>query len=415
MGVPTPFHDKMMQACQSLRWKEWSGFFAPEKYDTVHDNEYHVLRQSAGFIDVSPLFKYDVTGKDAANLLDYVMVRDVKKMKKNQVAYTAWCDDEGKTIDDGTITRFDEQSFRVTAAHPTLAWFKRHAHRLDVKIEDVSDRIASLAVQGPRSRAVLKDAGLGGVERLKFFQAMRTALDGFEVIVTRTGYTGDLGYELWVDAKHAGALWDRVTEAGVLHRATPVGILALDMARVEAGFIMIDVDYHSARHALIDAQKSSPFEIGLGWVVHLQKDNFVGKSALVEEKRKGSQWAMVGLEIDWEELEGLYDAIGLPPSLPSTAWRTPVPLYERHGGRQIGRATSGTWSPLLKRNLALATVESRYAHLGTEMKFEITVEYERKLVTARVVERPFFDPPRKKSMDDAVPQVGHVRAATASV
>jgi aminomethyltransferase len=398
MGVPTPFHNRMSEACKSLRWKEWAGYFTPEKYDTVHDNEYHLLRQSAGFIDVSPLYKYDVRGRDAAALLDLVMVREVRKMKNFQVAYTAWCDEAGKTIDDGTITRFDEGHFRVTAAHPTLAWFTMHAHGLDVKIEDVSEKYAALAVQGPRSRAVLIDAGLGGVDRLRFFHAMRAPLDGYEVVVTRTGYTGDLGYEIWVEAPHAEKLWDRVAKAGRPHHAAPVGMLALDMARIEAGFIMIDVDYNSARHALIDEQKSSPFEIGLGWVVNLKKPHFVGRPALAEEHRKGSKWALIGLEIDWEELELLYDQLGLPPHLPTTAWRTPVPLYERHNGRQIGRATSGTWSPLLKRNLALATVESQFALLGTEMQIEVTVEFERKTVTARVVERPFFDPPRKKAM-----------------
>lgn len=397
MGIPTPFHHKMMQSCESLRWKEWSGYFAPEKYDVVHDNEYHVIRQSAGFIDVSPLFKYDVRGTDAMALLDHVMVRDVKKMKQNQVAYTAWCDDEGKTIDDGTITRFSDTHFRVTSAHPSLAWFMRYAHRRQVTIEDMSERLAAIAVQGPRARAVLRDLGVDGIDKLRFFHAMESKLGNVPLVVTRTGYTGDLGYELWIEAAHAENLWDGLLKAGQPHRAAPVGLLALDMTRVEAGFILIDVDYYSARHAMIEAQKSSPFEIGLGWLVHLQKENFVGHKALVEEKRRGSKWTFVGLEIDWDELETLYDDLGLPPALPTTAWRTPVPLYK--GGRQIGRATSGVWSPLLKRNLALATVESRYGATGTEMKIEVTVEYERKHVTARVVEKPFFDPPRKKAME----------------
>lgn len=413
MGVPTPFHPRTFEACKSLRWREWAGYFVAEKYDTVHDNEYHMIRQSAGYIDVSPLFKYDVTGPDATRLLDLVMVRDVSRMKPNQVTYTAWCDEEGKTIDDGTITCFDASHYRVTAAHPTLAWFRRHAHRLDVHIEDVSERYGALAVQGPRARAILVDAGLP-VAQLGFFKAQRVPVGGYEVVVTRTGYTGDLGYEIWVEAAHAPDLYDRIAKAGEPHHAGPAGMLALDLVRIEAGFIMIDVDYHSARHALVEDQKSSPFEIGLGWVVNLKKPHFVGKAALEEEKRRGVRWATVGLEIDWDELEALYDALGLPPHLPTSAWRMSVPLYDRLSGRQIGYGTSGCWSPLLKKNLAIATVESAYSTVGTEMKIDVLVERERKTVTARVVDKPFFDPPRKKSAPDEPSKKTLVEAAAVS-
>ncbi len=395
MGVPTPFHDKMSARCASLRWKEWSGYFAPEKYDVVHDNEYHVLRQSAGFIDVSPLFKYEVRGPQAAKFLDYVMVRDIGRLKPMQVAYTAWCDEYGKTVDDGTVTRLAHDHFRITAAHPTLGWFQRFTRGFDVRVDDVSEQIAALAVQGPRSRQVLVDAGFRQVEQLRFFHATRDRANGVEAVLTRTGYTGDLGFEVWVEPRDAPRLWDMLTRAGESHGAAPVGLLALDMVRIEAGFILIDVDYTSARHALIEEQKSSPFEIGLGWLVNLKKPDFVGREALAQEKRKGSAWALAGLEIDWEELEALHDARGLPPALPATPWRHPVPLHD--GSRQVGRATSGTWSPLLKRNLALATVEAGYAVQGTEMQIDVMVEYERKTVTARVVERPFFDPPRKRA------------------
>lgn len=396
MGIPTPFHQKTFEACKALRWREWAGYFVAEKFDTVHDNEYHTIRQSAGYIDVSPLFKYDVTGPDATRLLDLIMVRDVTKLKPWQVAYTAWCDDDGKTVDDGTITCFDKTHYRVTAAHPALAWFRRHGHGLDVRVEDVSEKYGALAVQGPRARDILVGAGMP-VAHLGFFKAQRVTLGEYEVLVTRTGYTGDLGYEIWVEAPHACDLYDRIAKAGEPHHAGPAGMLALDLVRVEAGFIMIDVDYHSARHALIDEQKSSPFEIGLGWVVNLAKPHFVGKAALEDEKRRGARWATVGLEVDWDELEAFYDAIGLPPSLPTIAWRMSVPLYDRLSGRQVGYGTSGCWSPLLKKNLAIATVESAYAVVGTEMKIEVLVEHERKLVTARVVNRPFFDPPRKRS------------------
>ncbi|NDD27468.1 MAG: aminomethyl transferase family protein [Proteobacteria bacterium] len=400
MGVPTPFFPRLFEASKSLRWREWAGYYVAEKFDPVHDNEYHMVRQSAGYFDVTPLFKYDVTGPDAARLLDLVMVRDVTKLKVDQVGYTAWCDEDGKTIDDGTVTCLSPTHYRVTAAHPTMGWFRMHAHKLDVKIDDVSDQIAALAVQGPRARAILVDAGLP-VSQLGFFKAQCVSLGAYEVLVTRTGYTGDLGFELWVENAHACDLYDRIAKAGEPHHAGPAGMLALDLVRVEAGFIMIDVDYHSARHALTDDQKSSPYEIGLGWVVNLKKAEFVGREALAREKERGSRWATVGLDIDWDEMEAFYDAVGLPPSLPTAAWRESVPLYDRLSGRQVGYGTSGCWSPLLKRNLAIATVESAYSTVGTEMKIEMLIEHSRKLVTARVVDRPFFDPPRKRTVPEA--------------
>jgi aminomethyltransferase len=403
MGVPTPFYSKIAPLCKSMRYKEWAGYFCPEKYDTVHDNEYHVFRQAAGVLDISPLYKYDVSGRDAERLLNRIMARDVTKLKVGQVAYVTWCEEDGKVIDDGTLARLEETYYRITSANPSLSWFVRHARKLDVKIVDRSQDIAALALQGPRSRAVLEELGVPGIGQLKFFHATRGKVAGLDLTVTRTGYTGDLGYELWVEAAQAEPLWDAVFAAGQKHNIAPVGLLALDMTRVEAGFILIDVDYTSSRHALIDAQKSSPYEIGLGWTVHLDKAPFIGQEALAREKQRGSDWAFVGLEIGWDELEALYDAIGLPPHVPTQAWRSVIPLYEPKSGRQIGRATSGTWSPLLKKNLALATVQAEYAELDTRLHIETMIEYDRKMLPAVVSKKPFFDPPRKKSTIKAQP------------
>ncbi|MHB2021388.1 MAG: aminomethyltransferase family protein [Candidatus Xenobia bacterium] len=397
MGVPTPFHNKTAPLMKSMRWKEWAGYYAPEKYDPVHDNEYHLFRQSAGLLDVSPLFKYDVRGRDAMRLMNRIMTRDVRKLKQNQVGYTCWCDDDGKVIDDGTIWRLEDDWLRVTSANPSMRWFLQNAEGMKVDVVDSSERIAALALQGPKALDVLNACADKRLDTLKFFWLTSVKLGDVDTYVTRTGYTGDLGYEIWVPRENAERLWDVLMDAGRIHGIGPAGLNALDMCRIEAGFILIDVDYTSAKHAMIEDQKSSPFEISLGWTVHLDKDvPFIGQQALIAEKQRGSDWGFVGLEIDWVELEQAYDAAGLPPHLPTAAWRQIVPVYDR--GRQIGRATSGVWSPILKKNLALATVEAKYEKVGTELKIEQLVDWQRKLFTARVVNKPFFDPPRKKAV-----------------
>lgn len=399
MPLPTPFHPRTSALCDSLRWKEWAGYHAVCSYDTSHEPEYHATRQAAGLLDVTPLYKFSVGGPGATDFLRYVTARDVAKLKPGQVGYGCWCDEAGKVLDDGTVTRWDENEYRVTSADPSFAWFSRHARGFDVAIEDISDKLAALALQGPTSRAILADACDGDVASLRFFRAMRTRLGGVDVDVTRTGYTGDLGYEIWIPREHALRVYDTLTEAGRPHGMLPMGLDALDVCRVEAGFILIGVDYFSARRCLIEAQKSSPFEIGLGWTVHTEREAFIGRQALLEEQRAGSRWAFVGLELDWEELEQLFDSHGLPPQLPTSAWRTAVPVHA--ADQQVGRATSGTWSPLLKRNLALASVESRHSALGTRLSIEVTVEFQRKHVTATVVKTPFFNPERKRATPDA--------------
>jgi aminomethyltransferase len=361
-----------------------------------HEREYNAFRQSAGLLDVTPLFKYDVTGPGAAAFLSFVMARDIKKLKVGQVSYVCWCDPKGKTLDDGTVTRIAEEHFRATAALPTYQWLDRHARGFNVKVEDVSTKIAVLALQGPTSRDILKKASDANMDKLGFFKTTACKMDGFDARITRTGYTGDLGYEVWVDNADALKLYDRLMETGKPYGIEPAGLDALDVTRIEAGFILLDVDYFSSKDCIIESRKSSPFEIGLGWTVQLERDSFIGRDALKAEKEKGSKWALVGLDIDWAELEKLYEAVGLPPSLPVSAWRSAVPVYTPDG-QQVGQATSGAWSPILKKNLALATVLSECAAVGTQLKIEWTVEYHRQSVTAMVTEKPFFNPERKKS------------------
>jgi aminomethyltransferase len=385
----TPFHERTAALCASYAWRRWAGYVVASSYELTHEREYHAIRGSAALFDVSPLYKYRVRGRDAARLLDLVATRDIRKLEVGQVAYTPWCDAAGKVLDDGTIARLGETEFRMTAAEPNLRWLQDNAMELEVEIEDVSESLAAVSLQGPASRAILGDI------ELNYFRLARRHLGSIPVAISRTGYTGDLGYEIWVSARDALALWDYLIEAGRPYGIVPAGMLALDMARIEAGLMLIEVDYVPARKALIESQTSSPFELDLGWTVNLKKERFVGREALALEASRGPQWQFVGLEIDYGALERLYAEVGLATRLPAAAWRTSVPIYA--GNEQAGYATSGGWSPLLKKYVALAHLRSKFAAPGTLLDIEMTVEHRRKRATARVVKKPFFDPERKRA------------------
>lgn len=396
MPIPTPFHERTQALCSSYRWKDWSGYCAVSSFDTTHEREYFAFRESAGLLDVTPLYKYEVTGPDAAALLARMMVRDMSKLKVGRVAYSCWCDDGGKVIDDGTVSRLGENHFRVTAADPTLHWLQALSRGFDVEIEDSSTRLAALALQGPTSRAILRDAmGNAQIDALKFFGVTRTEIQGIPVWISRTGYTGDLGYEVWVEPGAALALWDALMAAGGAHGIEAVGLDALDVARIEAGFILLAVDYYSSHKVVLESRKSTPHELGFAWMVDLERGNFIGRDAIAAEIKRGSTWQLVGLEVSWKELEALYESFNLPPSLPVTASRSGLPIYTEDG-RQVGQATSHTWSPILKKYLAIASVHRGYEAKGTKLQIEHTVEYERRKVTATVAPLPFYDPERKR-------------------
>jgi aminomethyltransferase len=364
-------------------------------YELHHEREYHSIRNSAALLDISPLYKYVVSGRDAARLLDRVITRDVAKLTPGQVYYTPWCDSAGKVIDDGTVARLDDTRFRMTAADPNYRWLHENAVGMDVKIDDVSDATAALALQGPLSRTILEklcDQDLSGI---RYFRLMHTTARGIPITISRTGYTGDLGYEIWLDAANAVPLWDALIEVGTPYGITPAGMLALDIARIEAGLMLLEVDYVSAHRAPIESQKSSPYELNLGWAVKFEKDFFVGRDALLAESRRELQWRFTGITVDWESLESLYAAVGLPPKLPGAAWRVSVPLYS--GGDQVGYATSGTWSPFLKKYITLAHLNGPIGRAGSELEMEVTVEHRRKRARARVTELPFFNPARKRA------------------
>ncbi|HEY5896523.1 MAG TPA: aminomethyltransferase family protein [Burkholderiales bacterium] len=388
----TPFHERTAPLCESYAWRRWAGHVVASSYELTHEREYHVIRTAAALFDVSPLCKYSVQGRDAARLLDLIMTRDVNKAAVGQVLYAPWCNHAGKVLDDGTLARLDEQRFRMTSAEPSLRWLQDNAAGMQVEIEDVSDRLAALSLQGPTAWAILQSLG---APALDYFRIAPAQVRGIPVEISRTGYTGDLGFELWVESGRALALWDALMDGGRAFGIMPAGMLALDMARVEAGLMLIDVDYVPARKALVESQYSSPFELDLAWTVNLGKARFIGREALAGEKARGPQWQFVGIEIEWNSLERLYAEVGLATRVPGAAWRMSVPLYA--DGQQVGYATSGSWSPLLKKYIALAHLRYPWAVPGTALEIEITVEHRRKRANAVVVKKPFFDPPRKRA------------------
>jgi len=394
--VGTAFHERTLALCESLNYREWSGYYTVSVYEMHHEHEYNAIRNSAALIDISPLFKYRVTGCDATKFVNRVISRDINKVAVDQVIYCCWCDPEGKVIDDGTITRLGEKDYRWTAADPSLRWFRQNALGLDVSIEDISEQVAALALQGPTSGRLLHAVTDARIENLKYFRVTRGKIAGVPVDISRTGYTGDLGFEVWMPWKDAVKVWDALIAKGKAFDIHPAGMIALDIARIEAGLILIEVDYISSKKALIESQKYSPAEIGLGKLVDLKKEAFVGREALALEAKKGAERALVGLEINWNEVEALYEKLKMAPQVPSMASRVAVPVYRN--GRQVGKATSTTWSPTLKKMIALACVGRESSAVGTTLSIEMTVEAVRQTVSARVVPMPFFNPVRKMAV-----------------
>ena len=396
MTLGTAFDRRTSTLTQKRAWEDWWGYHTVRQYADSIDIEYNAVREAAGVIDVSPLFKYLISGPDAVRLIDRVITRDARKLQVDQVYYTPWCDESGKLIDDGTVCRLEEATFRWTAAEPNYRWFSLNASGLDVRIDDISREVGALALQGPTSRAVLEAVTGQDWSGLKYFRRRAATVGEIPVDVTRTGYTGDLGYELWVESSRAVDLWDALFQVGSDFGLRPVGTAALDVLRVEAGLILIGAEFTSVRDAFTAEQEYSPFELGFGRLVNLDKPNFVGRRALTQEEASGGPHRrLAGLEFDWVDIEGSFERHGLPTVLLPETSTSPVPLYV--GGRQIGRATSTTWSPTLKKVIALALVDRAFSEQGSRMDVEWTVLASRGRVGATVVELPFFDPPRKRT------------------
>ncbi len=396
MPIGTAFHERTFPLCHSLNYREWSGYYTVSVYEVHHEHEYNAIRNAAALIDISPLYKYLITGKDATKLVNRVITRDIRKVSVGQVIYCCWCDEQGKVIDDGTVTRLEENKYRWTAADPSLRWFRQNGTNMDVQVEDISEEVAALALQGPTSGKLLKAAAEADIANLKYFRVTHGKIAGVPVDISRTGYTGDLGYEIWVPWNDAVKVWDAVMETGKRFDIHAAGMLALDVARVEAGLLLIEVDYTSSKKALIASQKYSPYELGFGKMVHLNKENFIGKAALEKDQKQGVARQFVGLEIDWTEVEERYEKFGLTPAAPSQASRVAVPVY--CGEKQVGKATSTTWSPVLKKMVALASIETSHSKLGSRLQMEITIEAIRQKVIAKIVKMPFFNPARKTAV-----------------
>jgi aminomethyltransferase len=398
LPIGTAFHERTFPLCQSLNYREWSGYYTVSVYEVHHEHEYNAIRNAAALIDISPLYKYRITGKDATKLVNRVITRDINKVKVGQVIYCCWCDEQGKVIDDGTISRLEENVYRWTAADPSLRWFRQNGLNLNVQIEDISEKLAALALQGPTSAKLLKTVAEADIANLKYFRVTQGKIAGIPVDISRTGYTGDLGYEIWVPcgdgAKNdAVKVWDALAEKGKQFDLHAAGMLALDVARVEAGLLLIEVDYTSSKKALIATQKYSPYELGFAKMVHLEKENFIGKRALEQDAKNGVPRQLVGLEVDWTDVESLYERYGLTPAAPSAASRVAVPIYS--GEKQVGKATTTSWSPILKKLIALASIETEHSKPGTQLQMEITIEAIRLKANVKVSKLPFFNPPRK--------------------
>ena len=407
MSIGSPFHPRTAPLNRKQQWREWSGYWASSAYADAHDIEYNAIRESAALIDVSPLYKYRITGRDALALTDRVITRDASKLDVGKVYYTPWCDEHGKVIDDGTVHRVAEDEVFWTAADPQYRWLTLNSRGLDVQIEDVTEAVAAVALQGPLARMVLEEATEEPFDDVRYFRRRNSKLRTgtrskggvIDIGVSRTGYTGDLGYEVWIPADRAADAWDALWNAGRAYGIRPAGMLALDVVRLEAGLVLLEVDYTSSRHALNPDQNYSPYELAMGKLVDLGKaSNFVGRLALQKEQAKGGPARrLVGVQLQWNDIERSFSKQGLPPAISASVDRSAVPVYAGDGGGQIGRLTSHGWSPILKQAIGLASVPPKYEALGTKLAVEWTVEGHRGRVDATVVPMPFLDLPRKRA------------------
>ncbi len=397
----TPFHSRTSRLCEGSRWEEWEGFLAATSYDLDYTCEYDSIRWGCGLFDVSPLYKYDVRGPDAQALMQRVAVRNLAKSKPGRVFYTVWCDDKGMVMDDGAVFHLAENRFWMSTTIPNLYWLQDNAIGLDVEIEEVTEEFAGIALQGPTSRELLKQLTKNAdLDELRFFHCTDAEVAGAPALISRTGYTGDLGFVIFIEPQHAEKLWDSVMELSDAYKLRPAGLLALNETRIEAGLLQIGAEFTSASQTLFDVQKTSPFELGLDWMVKLDGDFFVGRDALRKERENGSsRWTTVGIELDVTVLEKFYREYDMPLHLPQRAWNEAVPVYSDEAQQHhIGRGTSGTWSRLLKKYIVIARVEPKYGKIGTHFFIEEMVEARAYSIPAVVVKMPFFDPRRKKSL-----------------
>jgi aminomethyltransferase len=380
--LETPFHARARELSQIDQFVPWAGYSTVDVFTTM-EQEYFAIRNAATLYDLTPMVKYRVTGADAERYLNRLVTRDMRKLRAGRVSYVVWCNDDGHIIDDGTVFRFSDTDFRICTAERQLDWFLDSAIGFDVRVEEITSQVAALSVQGPTSCYVLKKFGLAGVEQLKPFEFREFDASGRTLMVSRTGFTGDLGYEVWMRPEHALAIWDELMLAGRTRGIRAIGSQALNLARIEAGFLMPNVDFISAEHTIRMHRERTPLELGLGWLVDLDKPHFNGRRALVRQKAAGLQRMLVGLDI-----------AGNKPAHNALLYASPK------DEKECGFVTSAMWSPTCKRNIALAILDAPHFEMGRRVHADIYLHrelvWERRMVTATVVERPFFAPDRRR-------------------
>jgi glycine cleavage system T protein (aminomethyltransferase) len=404
----TPFHERTSALNETGLWEHWSNCLVAQRYQMSEKFEYFAIRNAAGLFDTSPLYKYRITGPEAERFLAGVLARDPRQVAVGHAQYTLWCDDRGFVIEDGVLLHVDEDEYWLTAAEPNLAYFEGLLGRLDATVEDMTEDWGVMSVQGPYARDVVA-AVTPPAKDLPYFGLLRTKVGKVPVLVSRTGYTGDLGYEIWVPAADAVKVWDAVAVAGSGRGVIPFGMIALYMARIEAGLVLLDVDFHSSRFAWTDADRTTPIELGLGWMfrdlVPSSSGNgasnghdpraFIGADAIARELRdRTSRWRLTGLVVDWREYDRIYDAAGLIPPKDHTPIQDEYYIYD-DDLHQLGYATSQMYSPMLQRHIALARVPLALATPGSRVKLEMPVAHRYEYVDAYVTRPPLFNPQRR--------------------
>ncbi len=393
----TPFHERTSALNETQLWSHWSGTLAANRYQVSDKMEYFAVRNAAGVFDSSPLYKYRITGKDAEAFLSGILARDIRACPPGQAQYTCWLDDGGYVIEDGVILHIAKNEYLLTSAEPNLAYLEDRSHRHDVTIEDVSADLGTLALQGPRSRDLLKKL-VPQMEKIPYFGVAKGEIGGAGVTVSRTGYSGDLGYEVWIDTPDALHVWDTLWDSMEGQGVLPFGLAALEMLRIEAGLLLMEADFDSARYAWNDAHRSTPIELGWSWMFKdLKSDDrpFIGRKALEREiADKTSRWAMRGLILDWQDYDRVYNQAGLIPPKDHTPILEDWMLYD-DDYKRVGYATSFMYSPMLQRHIAIARVRPDLAKLGTKVNIETTVNHQYELVAAHTARLPLYNPERK--------------------
>ena len=395
MVKTTPFYERTQALNETGLWRHWAGYLVADKYQASEKREYYAVRNGVGLLDTSPLHKYRVTGPDAESFLAGVLARDVRTCRIGRGQYTMWCDERGFVVEDGVVLRTGGDEYLLTSAEPNLAYFARLVGHRRAEIQDVSADIGILALQGPRSCEVLSSIA-EGVDGLGYFGVTNTKIGDAGVIVSRTGYTGDLGYEIWVEADNALGVWDALFDAGRGRGLLPIGQDVLHMARIEAGLLLLDVDFRSSRFAWTDAQRATPVELGYGWMFRDLGDRaFVGRAAIERELADGtSRWRATGLTVDWHDYQRVHNEAGMP----APEEHRPVLddlLIRDADGVVVGHSTSFMYSPILKRHIALCRVPEQVAKAGTAVSLEIMIDHRPVQVKAATTRLPFFDPPRR--------------------